>query len=133
MRPKLKFVDYDGIKSDGLLNGQADRYWKQSCGSMLEPTRMEPGERCERTDWPFCTLPCGMTLLTAPDGPASPTHLPMAPGPDGALADGLLQVATRDRLIDDIFIRTRTSGHSAARRLSASPVHGPPTSSAPPT
>ena len=47
-------------------------------------------------------------------------HLQITPGTDAALANGLLHVAMRDKLIDDIFIRTRTNGFAAVRRICAS-------------
>jgi assimilatory nitrate reductase catalytic subunit len=47
-------------------------------------------------------------------------HLQLAPGTDAALANALLHVAIRDRLIDEIFIKTRTNGFRAVRRICAS-------------
>src|SRR6195952_3473225 len=47
-------------------------------------------------------------------------HLQLTPGTDAALANGLLHVAIRDKLIDDIFIKTRTNGFQTVRRLVAS-------------
>ena len=47
-------------------------------------------------------------------------HLQITPGTDAALANGLLHVAMRDKLVDDIFIRTRTSGFAPVRRICAS-------------
>ncbi len=47
-------------------------------------------------------------------------HLQITPGTDAALANGLLHVAVRDKLIDDIFIATRTNGFPAVRRICAS-------------
>ena len=43
-------------------------------------------------------------------------HLQLAPGTDGALANGLLHVAIADGLIDRDFIAARTSGFEAVRR-----------------
>ena len=47
-------------------------------------------------------------------------HLQITPGTDAALANGLLHVAIRDKLVDDNFIKTRTNGFQAARRTVAS-------------
>ena len=47
-------------------------------------------------------------------------HLQLAPGTDAALANGLLHVAIRDRLLDENFIKTRTTGFQAVRRACAS-------------
>ncbi len=47
-------------------------------------------------------------------------HLQLAPGTDAALANGLLHVAVRDKLIDEAFIKTRTQGFQAVRRVCAS-------------
>jgi len=46
-------------------------------------------------------------------------HLQLAPGTDLALANGLLHIAIRDRLIDEEFIRERTGGFEAAARTAA--------------
>lgn len=46
-------------------------------------------------------------------------HLQLTPGSDAALANGLLHIAMRDRLLDDDFIATRTTGFPAARRAAA--------------
>lgn len=46
---------------------------------------------------------------------AATLHLPIAPGSDTALANGLLNVAIRDRLIDPVFIAERTTGFEAVR------------------
>jgi assimilatory nitrate reductase catalytic subunit len=43
-------------------------------------------------------------------------HLPIAPGTDAALANGLLHVAIRDKLIDTAFIAERTVGFEAVRQ-----------------
>ncbi len=47
-------------------------------------------------------------------------HLQLTPGTDASLANGLLHVAVRDRLIDEHFIATRTEGWQAVRRVVAS-------------
>ncbi len=47
-------------------------------------------------------------------------HLQLAPGTDAALANGLLHVAIRDKLLDEAFIKTRTNGFQAVRRVCAS-------------
>ena len=47
-------------------------------------------------------------------------HLQLTPGTDTALANGLLHVAMRDRLIDQAFIDTRTSGWARVKRICAS-------------
>jgi assimilatory nitrate reductase catalytic subunit len=46
-------------------------------------------------------------------------HLKLRPGSDLALANGLLHVLIRDHLIDDGYIRTRTSGFDEVRRITA--------------
>jgi assimilatory nitrate reductase catalytic subunit len=46
-------------------------------------------------------------------------HLQITPGTDLALANGLLHVAVRDRLIDEGFIAERTTGFEAVRRVIA--------------
>ncbi len=46
-------------------------------------------------------------------------HLQLTPGSDLALANGLLHVAVRDGLIDETFIRERTTGWEAVRRVVA--------------
>ncbi len=51
---------------------------------------------------------------------AATLHLALTPGSDAALANGLLHIAVRDRLIDPGFIAARTSGFEAVRRLVAS-------------
>jgi assimilatory nitrate reductase catalytic subunit len=48
------------------------------------------------------------------------THLPLRPGTDAALANGLLHILIRDRLIDETFISERTEGFDAARCVAAS-------------
>ena len=47
-------------------------------------------------------------------------HLQLVPGTDAALANGLLNVAIRDKLIDEQFIKTRTNGFQTVRRICAS-------------
>lgn len=51
---------------------------------------------------------------------AATLHLPIAPGSDGALANGLLHVAIRERLIDLDYIAERTTGFEAVRHMAAS-------------
>ena len=51
-----------------------------------------------------------------PTARAADLHLPVTPGTDLALANGLLFVALEERLLDEAFIRTRTTGFDAARR-----------------
>jgi assimilatory nitrate reductase catalytic subunit len=46
-------------------------------------------------------------------------HLQLTPGTDASLANGLLHVAVRDKLIDPIFISRRTKGWDAVRRIVA--------------
>ena len=47
-------------------------------------------------------------------------HLPLTPGTDLALANGLLHVAASDGLLDQAFIASRTSGWDQVRRVIAS-------------
>ena len=47
-------------------------------------------------------------------------HLQLTPGTDASLANGILHVAVRDRLIDEHFIAERTQGWNATRRVVAS-------------
>src|ERR1700712_3044594 len=47
-------------------------------------------------------------------------HLQLTPGTDASLANGILHVAVRDKLIDPIFIAQRTEGWDAVRRVVAS-------------
>jgi assimilatory nitrate reductase catalytic subunit len=51
---------------------------------------------------------------------AASLHLQLTPGTDGALANGILNVAISAKLIDPDFIAARTSGFDAVRRLVAS-------------
>jgi assimilatory nitrate reductase catalytic subunit len=46
-------------------------------------------------------------------------HLRLRPGTDAALANGLLHVLIRDRLLNDEFVRTRTEHFDEARRVAA--------------
>lgn len=46
-------------------------------------------------------------------------HLPLAPGSDSTLANGLLHVLIRDRMIDERFLHERTDGFGAARAVAA--------------
>ena len=51
---------------------------------------------------------------------AAHLHLQLTPGSDAALANGLLHIALRDRLIDAEFIAARTEGFERIRRVVAS-------------
>jgi assimilatory nitrate reductase catalytic subunit len=46
-------------------------------------------------------------------------HLRLRPGSDAALANGLLHVLIRDRLIDQTYIATRTNGFDEVHRMAA--------------
>lgn len=46
-------------------------------------------------------------------------HLQLAPGSDAALANGLLYVAIRDKLVDQDYVAKRTSGFEVARHAAA--------------
>jgi assimilatory nitrate reductase catalytic subunit len=46
-------------------------------------------------------------------------HLRLTPGADTALANGLLHILIRDRLIDETYIAHRTEGFDAVRQLAA--------------
>jgi len=46
-------------------------------------------------------------------------HLPIRPGTDAALANGILHVLIRDNLIDSAFVRDRTDGFEEVRRIAA--------------
>ncbi len=50
---------------------------------------------------------------------AASVFLQPAPGTDAALANGLLHIAIRDRLIDEAYIAARTEGFDAVRRIAA--------------
>jgi assimilatory nitrate reductase catalytic subunit len=52
-----------------------------------------------------------------PTARAADLHLALSPGTDAALANGLLHIAIRDKLIDPVFIATRTSGFEAVRHV----------------
>jgi assimilatory nitrate reductase catalytic subunit len=47
-------------------------------------------------------------------------HLQLTPGSDAALANGILHVAIREKLIDEAFIAERTNGFEAVRKAVAS-------------
>ena len=51
---------------------------------------------------------------------AATLHMQPTPGTDAALANGLLHIAIRDKLIDEAFIAERTEGFEAVRRVVAS-------------
>jgi assimilatory nitrate reductase catalytic subunit len=51
---------------------------------------------------------------------AAHLHLQLTPGSDLALANGLLHIAIRDRLIDRDFIDSRTTGFEPVRKIAAS-------------
>ena len=48
---------------------------------------------------------------------ASDLHLPLSPGSDLALANGLLYLAIEDRLVDQSYVDARTVGFEAVRRV----------------
>jgi assimilatory nitrate reductase catalytic subunit len=50
---------------------------------------------------------------------AANLHLQLAPGSDAALANGLLHVAIRDKLVDRGYVESRTSGFEEARHAVA--------------
>ena len=52
-----------------------------------------------------------------PTAKAADLHLALSPGTDAALANGLLHIAIRDKLIDTVFIGLRTQGFEAVRRV----------------
>ena len=52
-----------------------------------------------------------------PTAKAADLHLALSPGTDAALANGILHIAIRDRLVDTVFIGTRTKGFEAVRRV----------------
>jgi assimilatory nitrate reductase catalytic subunit len=67
---------------------------------------------------------CGGTLIVVdPRRTATASwanqHLAIRPGTDAALANGILHVLIRDDLIDPAFIRDRTDGFEAVRRIAA--------------
>ncbi|WP_428484883.1 molybdopterin oxidoreductase family protein [Rhodopila sp.] len=55
-----------------------------------------------------------------PTARAADLHLQLTPGTDAALANGLMNIAIRDRLLNDAFIKQRTTGFDAVRRICAS-------------
>ncbi len=55
-----------------------------------------------------------------PTAEAAQLHLQLTPGTDGALGNGLLHIAIREKWIDEDFIQKRTSGFEAVRRSVAS-------------
>jgi assimilatory nitrate reductase catalytic subunit len=55
-----------------------------------------------------------------PTAAAADLHLQLAPGTDSALANGLLFIAMRDKLIDEAFIAARTRGFELARGVAQS-------------
>ncbi|MBV9864119.1 MAG: molybdopterin oxidoreductase family protein [Abitibacteriaceae bacterium] len=57
---------------------------------------------------------------TTPTAKAATLHLQNTPGTDLALANGLLHIAARDRLLDKDFIQQRTGGYEEVRRVIAS-------------
>jgi assimilatory nitrate reductase catalytic subunit len=50
---------------------------------------------------------------------AATVHLPLAPGSDAALANGLLHVLLRDGLVDAAFVAARTEGFDRVRAVAA--------------
>ena len=60
-----------------------------------------------------------------PTAQSATVHLKLVPGSDVALANGLLHILVRDRLIDEDYIRQRTDGFARVRSLVASywPAH----------
>jgi assimilatory nitrate reductase catalytic subunit len=66
----------------------------------------------------------GMLIVADPrrtaTAAAAGLHLQLAPGTDAALANGLLNVALRERLIDRDFIERRTTGFEAVKHVVAS-------------
>ncbi|WP_418001406.1 molybdopterin oxidoreductase family protein [Luteitalea pratensis] len=50
-----------------------------------------------------------------PTAAAATLHLPLVPGTDGMLANGLLHVLIRDGLVDEAYIAQRTIGFAAVR------------------
>jgi assimilatory nitrate reductase catalytic subunit len=73
----------------------------------------------------FAALQQNGGKLVVVDPRRSPTaqwaakHLPVKPGSDTALANGLLHVLIRDRLIDASYIAERTTGFDDVRQLAA--------------
>jgi len=54
-----------------------------------------------------------------PTAAAATLHLQITPGTDSALANGLLHIAVRERLIDAVYIEQRTSRFDAVKRAVA--------------
>jgi len=52
-----------------------------------------------------------------PTARSADLHLQLSPGTDAALANGLLHVAMRDKLLDTVFIGTRTRNFEAVHRV----------------
>ena len=52
-----------------------------------------------------------------PTARVADVHLQLTPGTDAALANGLLHVAMRDKLLDTVFIATRTNGFARVERI----------------
>jgi assimilatory nitrate reductase catalytic subunit len=50
-----------------------------------------------------------------PTAATATLHLPIAPGTDGMLANGLLHVLIRDGLVDDEYVTRRTAGFAAVK------------------
>ncbi len=55
-----------------------------------------------------------------PTAESAQLFLQLTPGSDGALANGLLNIAIREKLIDEAFIAERTSGFAAVQKSVAS-------------
>ena len=55
-----------------------------------------------------------------PTAESAHLHLQLTPGSDGALANGLLNIAIREKLIDEAFIAERTNGFAAVQKSVAS-------------
>ena len=51
-----------------------------------------------------------------PTARAADLHLPLTPGTDAALANGILHVIVREKLLDTVFIGTRTDNFAAVQR-----------------
>src|SRR5581483_3369653 len=54
-----------------------------------------------------------------PTAAAATLHLPITPGTDSALANGLLHIAVKERFIDSAFIAARTTNFEAVKRAVA--------------
>jgi assimilatory nitrate reductase catalytic subunit len=55
-----------------------------------------------------------------PTAKAATLHLPITPGTDGALANGLLHIALQEGYTDQAFILERTTGFEQVRRIASS-------------